>query len=109
MQDQDIPRVELFWTLDDAESALAGSRLSAARLIAIYRHDADGVVVRELNRKAAHEADEAADWLDDVNVFEPGDPPVQVYPRDGERYLRALPAAFSGTCCRAVFIEAGEP
>lgn len=35
MQDQDTPRVELFWTLDSAESGLTGTGLAAARLVAV--------------------------------------------------------------------------
>lgn len=44
------------------------------------------------------------DWLDQVAVIAPGRPRVRVYPEDGERFLRALPAAFTGTRLRAEFI-----
>jgi hypothetical protein len=95
MQDEDIPRVELFGNLDSAESGLAGTGMAAATLVAVYRLDADGVAVRE----------GGPDWLDDVRVIEADDTPTLVPPSEGERYLRALPDAFSGTRCRAVLID----
>jgi hypothetical protein len=91
------PSVELFWKLDDTESGLGGTRLAAAKLIAVYRLDADGAAVRE----------GGPDWLDEVNVYEQGDPPTLVERSDGERFLRALPSAFRGIRMRATFI-AGE-
>jgi hypothetical protein len=51
----------------------------------------DGVAMRE----------GGPDWLDGVRIFEPGDPPVEVHPADGERYLRGLLVEFSGTRLRA--------
>jgi hypothetical protein len=108
MQDQEVPRVELFWTLEGTESGLAGAGLAAARLIAVYRLDADGRALREVNRAALREADLAPDWLDKIRVFEPGDPTTLVHTSEGERHLRALPAAFTGTSCRAVLITAQD-
>jgi hypothetical protein len=57
----------------------------------------DGVAVRE----------GGPDWLDDVRVTEPGNPPTLVLASEGERYLRALPAAFTGARLRAKYIEQG--
>ncbi len=65
------------------------------RMIAVYGLDANGTVVR----------DGGPDWLDDVRVVEHGDSPKLLGPTDGERYLRALPDAFSGTGGRATFIN----
>lgn len=95
MKPQDTPRVELFQKLDDAESGLAGTGIAAARLIAVYRLDADGVAVRE----------GGPDWLDDVHVIDPDDAPMPMPTSEGARYLHALPAAFRGTGCRAVLIN----
>ncbi len=48
---------------------------------------------------------DAPDWVRRLTVVEPGDPPVPVSPREGEPYLRALPAAVSGSRTRAVLID----
>ena len=40
-------------------------------------------------------------WVIEMTVVEPGEPPTSVTPADGERFLRALEATFSGSRCRA--------
>jgi len=52
---------------------------------------------------------DAPEWVRRLAVVEPGDPPVQVSPQEGERYLRALPAALAGTRTRAVLIKGWRP
>lgn len=38
----------------------------------------------------------AQEILDHLAVVEPGNPPTPLRPRDGERYLRAMPLCVSG-------------
>gem|GEM_PF-5045818 len=42
--------------------------------------------------------------MGEVNVFEAGAPLTRGLPADGERFVRALPATFSGTRARANLI-----
>ena len=64
-------------------------------VFATFTLDADG--------RAVHDGPQ---WLDEVKVFVPGDPPIEVFPSDGERYLEALPATYSGTRVRAHLLTA---
>jgi hypothetical protein len=69
--------------------------LQDGEVIATFRLGADGAV----------EHDGPA-WIDDVKVIEP-DTLKQLHPRDGERYLRALPVTFTGMRTRARLVEGG--
>jgi hypothetical protein len=64
-------------------------------VVATYTLRDDGVAVRE----------SGPDWLDELRVFEPGDPPTRMRPTDGERFLLALLPSVSGTRLRAVLVN----
>jgi hypothetical protein len=69
------------------------------------RFDEEVIAVYTLKDGVAVLDADAPPWIGNVVVVEPGEPPIVVTPADGERFLRALEATFSGTRCRARYDE----
>ena len=72
-----------------------------------YGHDDVGVIALDADGVARADNSRDQAFIDSTRVMEPGPTPVTV--RDGERYLRALPANFHGAYFWATFYADGKP